>query len=46
MSDELFQCQLRVLRCKRVGPTEAVVRWEVEYIPAKLRWLWDLGLAW
>jgi hypothetical protein len=28
------------------GPAEAVVRWETEYIPTKLRWLWDLGQAW
>jgi len=43
---ELWECEQRVMRCSRTGPDEAVVRWETEYIPAKLRWLWDLGQAW
>ena len=46
MDDELWQCEQRVTRRSRTSPTEAVVRWETQYIPAKLRWLWDLGQAW
>lgn len=43
MEDELWECQQRVTRCSRTAPDAAVVRWETEYIPAKLRWLWNLG---
>lgn len=46
MSDELFRCEQRVIRACGVGPLVAVVRWEAAFIPAKLRWLADLGEAW
>lgn len=32
--------------CARVGPNEYVTRWNAEFVPAKLGWLYDLALRW
>ena len=44
--DELYRCVRRVNRCERLAANELVVRWETVFVPAKLRWLHDIGEAW
>ena len=44
--DELYRCVRRVNRCERLAANELVVRWETTFVPAKLRWLHDIGEAW
>ena len=29
-----------------IGPNSFVARWSVEFVPAKMKWLYDLGLNW
>ena len=43
--DELYRCARRVNRCERLAANELVVRWETVFVPAKLRWLHDIGEA-
>lgn len=35
-----------VATCAEIGPNSFVARWSVEFVPAKMKWLYDLGLNW
>ena len=40
---ELFDCARRTTRVAAVSPTEIVTRWEVSFVPEKIRWMVALG---
>ena len=43
---ELFDCARRTTRVAAVSPTEIVTRWEVSFVPEKIRWMVALGESW
>eukprot|EP00747_Dinoflagellata_sp_TGD_P222947 gnl/TRDRNA2_/TRDRNA2_94612_c0_seq1.p1 gnl/TRDRNA2_/TRDRNA2_94612_c0~~gnl/TRDRNA2_/TRDRNA2_94612_c0_seq1.p1 ORF type:complete len:550 (+),score=88.05 gnl/TRDRNA2_/TRDRNA2_94612_c0_seq1:135-1652(+) len=45
-SERLWQGDPHVIRIAETGPGEVVVKWEVMFVPEKLKWVWDLGEAW
>jgi len=43
---DLREASSNVATCAEIGPNSFVARWSVEFVPAKMKWLYDLGLNW